>query len=292
MAGRLSTGALAARGATDPAAFAAFISNRLQGGQQVLGFASSSPEGGSDGMTCPNCGHSGPASDFTGGGSTSSDDALRTPAPDTGYVRSGVPGNPSTGGVGAPGLANPAGQAIGLASPRYPVTTATDVLVRQRNGGGAEIRHRRGGALIGEIVNDGAWKMLYGGKPGKGHPSSRAALAELVSTWNTGTATMDRPALQQPPVQTQLMQQYGVPAINALATPVTSSSSGARVTMANGGGSDSSDDDTDDNSSGGGSGLSPRGQAVYKKLKAKGWPDAKAMTFAKMADKNQGKIGG
>jgi hypothetical protein len=84
------------------------------------------------------------------------------------------------------------------------------------------------------------------------------------------------------------MAQYGVPAIRALAIPVTSSGSGPRVTMANGSGPDDNDDDNKNGSSK----LGPRGQSVYKKLKAKGWDDAKAMKFAAMAEKNQGRIGG
>lgn len=67
------------------------------------------------------------------------------------------------------------------------------------------------------------------------------------------------------------MEQYGIPAIRALATPTTGSSDGPRTTSAAG----------DDSS--GPSGLSAKGQQIYKKLKAKGFPDARAMAFAKRA---------
>jgi hypothetical protein len=207
---------------------------------------------------------------------SSGPDTLRTPAPSTGYVRDGAP---LTVRSASTGLAN---QAIGieLTAPRYPVTSAADLLVSRRPEGGAQVRHRRGGSLIGDITfsDEKGWQAVYGGKALKSHAHQRPALAELVSVWNTGTASLERPAgglpLQQPPQQTPLMQQYGVPAINALATPTTGYSDGPRTTSA------SSDNDEDDSS---GSGLNAKGQSVFKKLKARGWPDAKAMAFAKRA---------
>lgn len=69
------------------------------------------------------------------------------------------------------------------------------------------------------------------------------------------------------------MQAYGIPAIRALATPTVGASDGPRTTS-----SDSSDGDSD-----GPSGLSPKGMQIYKKLKARGFPDARAMAFAKRA---------
>lgn len=283
MPGRLAT-TLAARGAGSPDAFAAFLSSRARGGQRVLGFAGG---GGLDDegsvMTCPNCGYTG--RDFKGGASgadvNGEKDALRTPAPSTGYTRSGAPltvRGPSNSG---PGLATPTAGGISLASPRVPVTSPSDVLVTRRPEGGASIRHRRGGIEIGSIISgDKGWQAVYGGKEQRGHPHQRAALAELISLWNTGTASLERPAdagLQPQATQTPLMQQFGVPAINALATPSTGYSDGPRTTS-----SSASDDDSDDNSGSSG-GLTPKGQGIYKKLKAKGWPDAKAMMFAKRA---------
>ena len=179
-------------------------------------------------------------------------------------------------------------------SARYPVASADDILVTRSPSGGAAVRHRRGGALIGEIRFDNGWTANYGGKDLRPHSHQRGALAELLGIWNRGTSDLRREGaepLQPPPVQTELMAQYGVPAIRALAIPVTSSGSGPRVTMANGSGPDDNDDD-DKNGGNGSSKLGPRGQSVYKKLKAKGWDDAKAMKFAAMAEKNQGRIGG
>ena len=187
------------------------------------------------------------------------------------------------------------GQSIEMASgPRYPVTSPDDILIGKSPSGGAAVRHRRGGALIGEIQYQDGWRAVSGGKASRAHSHQRGALAELLGLWNSGTTTLQSPvseALQPPPQQTPLMAQYGVPAIRALATPVRSASDGARVTMANGSSADTDTDDDQDTDTGS-NGLGPRGQSIYKKLKAKGWPDARAMLFAKQADKNAGKIGG
>lgn len=295
MAGRLAAGSLAARGAGHPAAFAAWLASRAAGGQQqVIGLA-----GSMDGqLQCPNCGYRSDDADFkiSGGTADTSDpampDALRTPAPSTGYVRDGVPLE-VRGGGSAPGLSNP----MELSTPRYPVSGPQDILIVPDPGGGAAVRHRRGGSLIGQVrQGDKGWQAVYGGRDLTPRTQSRAALADLLGVWNRGTTTLQRPAddslpIQPPPEQTPLMARYGVPAIRALATPATSASSGPRMTaMANGSGDDGDSDD--DSGSSGGGGLGPRGQSVYKKLKAKGWPDAKAMKFASMAEKNQGRIGG
>jgi hypothetical protein len=283
MPGRLAT-TLAARGAGNPEAFAAFLASRARDRQQVLGFAQGG--GGMDDegsvMTCPNCGYTG--RDFGGGPGGVSDsgqqEALRTPAPGTGYVRNGAPLTVRGPSGSGPGLATPTAGGITLASPRVPVTTASDVLVARNAAGGASIRHRRGGIEIGQIVNDNGWKAIYGGKTQKPHPHQRGALAELISLWNTGTASLERPAdpgLRPPVTQTPLMQQFGVPAINALATPSTGYSDGPRTT------SSASSDSDDDPDNGKGSGLTPKGQAIKKKLLAKGWTDAKADMFARRA---------
>ena len=286
MPGRLAT-TLAARGAGNPDAFAAFLASRARDRQQVLGFAQGG--GGMDDegsvMTCPNCGYTG--RDFGGGPGGVSDsgqqEALRTPAPNSGYVRNGAPltvRGPSGSSGAGPGLATPTAGGISLASPRVPVNTASDVLVSRDPAGGAVIRHRRGGGEIGKIINNNGWKAVYGGQERRAHPHQRAALAELISLWNTGTASLERPAdagLQPRATQTPLMQQFGVPAINALATPSTGYSDGPRTTT-----SSASDDDSDDSSSGS-DGLNAKGQGIKKKLMAKGWPEAKATMFAKRA---------
>ena len=285
MAGRLATGTLASRGARNPDAFAAFIANRTRSGSRTIGLAvggASADNQGSD-MTCPRCGYSGGRGDFGGSDSDGdSSEALRTPAPSTGYVRDGAP---LTVRSSSAGLANQMGLSINLAAPRVPVTSPADLLVARNPEGGTSIRHRRGGMEIGKITYDDTkgWQAVYGGKSGKGHAHQRPALAELLSLWNTGTTNLDRPGegqpLQPPPAQTPLMAQYGVPAIRALATPVASSSAGPRMTTSSAG-SDSSDNDDDDSS-----GLSGKAASVYKKLVAKGWPAAKARKFAANANR-------
>lgn len=275
MAGRLATGTLASRGARNPDAFAAFIASRQRNGSRTIGLAMGGGAQDNQGssMTCPRCGYSGSSGSFSGGSS----EALRTPAPSTGYVRDGAP---LTVRSSSAGLANPG---IDLSSPRYPVTTAADLLVARNPAGGTSIRHRRGGGHIGDITfsEDKGWQAVYGGKAGKSHAHQRPALAELLSLWNTGTTNLERPGegqpLQPPPQQTPLMQQYGVPAIRALATPVASSSAGPRMTTSSAG----SDDDDDDDSSG----LSGKAASVYKKLVAKGWDKAKARKFAANANR-------
>lgn len=279
MPGRL-TATLAARGAGNPQAFAAFLSSRARNGQQTLNFAGG---GGMDDegstMTCPKCGYTG--RDFGGGASGTSDsgtsEALRTPAPSTGYTRSGAPLTVRGPSGSGPGLATPTAGGISLAHPRVPVASPSDVLVTRDPAGGASIRHRRGGVEIGKIINDNGWKAVYGGKARQAHTHQRGALGELLGLWNTGTASLDRPGegLQPPVQQTPLMRQFGVPAINALATPSAGASDGPRSTT-----SSASDDDSDSGSS---DGLTPKGQGIKKKLLAKGWTDAKATMFAKRA---------
>jgi hypothetical protein len=171
---------------------------------------------------------------------------------------------------------------LDMAAPRYPVASPSDVLVSRTPQGTASIRHRRGGTEIGEIrQGEQGWQAVYEGKELSPHTHQRGALSELLSTWNKGTGSLARPAeapgLQPPPVQTPLMQQYGVPAVRALAFPNTGSSSGARVTS-----SGSSDDDDEDD--GTPKDLGPKGKNVHKKLRQKGWPPEKAHAFAKRAD--------
>ena len=168
-------------------------------------------------------------------------------------------------------------RSVEMATSRYPVTSPADILVSRSVTGGASIRHRRGGALIGEITNEDGWRAVYGGKPFPPHQHQRAALGELLGLWNSGTTTPGHPGteLQPVPVQTPLMAQYQIPAINALATPARSAGDGARVTMANG--DEPDEDDNPDNE------LTPKGLSIRKKLKAKGWDHGKAHMFAKRA---------
>lgn len=173
------------------------------------------------------------------------------------------------------------GPAMEFAMPsarRLPVSSPSDLIVSRDPDGGARIRHRNGGAEIATLRNtDHGWVATLDGRALAPHTHQRGALAEAIGTWNRAAGTpQHRPAaagepLQPAPRQTPLMEQYGIPAIRALATPTTGSSDGPRATSAAG----------DDSS--GPSGLSAKGQQIYKKLKAKGFPDARAMAFAKRA---------
>ena len=105
----------------------------------------------------------------------------------------------------------------------------------------------------------------------------RTALMEAVGTWNkavTGAMQRTEAPLQPPPQQTELMAEYGIPAIRALATPTAGAGDGPRMTTAGGDGTDAD-------------GLTPRGQAIKAKLIAKGFPEARAITFAKMSQKTK-----
>lgn len=178
------------------------------------------------------------------------------------------------GGKKAVAASNIGGQVIDMAR-RLPVMDPSDIVVTRGSGGQAVIRHRRGGGLIGTIsqTDDGWISEPDGGQPGTGHPRQRGALVELLGLYNrsTGTAQAAPQPLQPPPVQTPLMQQFGVPAIR-LATPAAGASDGGRQV------------------SGGGSiaGLSPRGVTIYKKLRRK-MPADRALAFSRRAQSFGGK---
>ncbi|HEY2638970.1 MAG TPA: zinc ribbon domain-containing protein [Streptosporangiaceae bacterium] len=244
---------------------------------------------------CSQCGTPVPGDGDTGDSSgvklDKQPELLRTPAP--GGLQGTAGFSPGSAGINVRGassgsygsMSNQAGKAIQL-SRRMPVTSASDIVVTRGPGGVAVIRHRRGGNLIGQIehLEDGTW----GGQVEDGpellpHTHQRAALQELLGTWNKGSTNEFRQGepLMPPPQQTPLMAQYGVPAIRAFATPANSASDGSRATtMAAGDG----DGDGDDNSSGSSTaGLSPKGVSIYKKLIAKGFPPARALAFARRA---------
>jgi hypothetical protein len=167
--------------------------------------------------------------------------------------------------------------------PRLPVSSPYDLLITRADDGSAIVRHRRGGYEIGRIKHgdDGAWLAAVDGQDLTPHTRQRGALLELIGTHNRGSGTpYHRPQqpqvqrgepLQPPPVQTELMQAFGVPAIRALATPTVGSSDGPRTT------------DSDDVP-----GLGPRGKTIYKKLKGRGFPHERAHAFAKRAQNRAG----
>jgi hypothetical protein len=170
-----------------------------------------------------------------------------------------------------------------------PIRDPSDlVIVRGDDGHSAIIRHRAGGAEIGQIHRVGrGWQAKVAGRDLAERTHQRTALADIIGTHNRGALTAQHrpassgsagPVLQPPAQQTPLMAQYGIPAVRTFATETTSSSSGGRVTSA-AGDSDSSSGSDDS----GPSGLTPKGVQIYKKLKAKGFPDARALAFAKRA---------
>jgi hypothetical protein len=254
-------------------------------------------------LTCPECGHIAPAGDFgvSGASLQKQPGDLRTPAPSTAAARNGVPLTVRAGAAHA--LANGTRGAVELATGtvRRPIKGPMDVLVRRAGDGTAELRHRNGGATIASLrkTEGGQWVANVNGRDLQPRDHQRTALMEAVGTWNGAIRSAVRPQeapLQSPPQQTELMAEYGIPAMRsaAFATPVTSSAAGPRVTMAGGPGKARYDPDKDgdddaspagDTDKDGPGGLSPKGQAVYKRLTAKGFPPARALAFAKRADK-------
>ena len=289
------SGALAARGAHDPDALAAWIGRRKYGpkrmGKLSHGVTASNPDLGiylavtakdDQGMTltCPECNYSGPANRFGASGADldKSPDDLRTPAPSTGGTRDGVPLTVRTGAAHA--LANGSTRkAVELAAGtltarRHPIHGPMDVLVARAEDGTAILRHRHGGAQIAALrkTDDGKWVATVNGRDLAPREHQRTALMEAVGTWNgaiTGAVHPSSAPLQPPPQQTELMKEYGIPAIRALATPTAGASDGARMTAAGTG------DGTDEN------GLNAKGQGIYKRLLAKGMKPATALAFAK-----------
>jgi len=193
-------------------------------------------------------------------------------------------------GSPAHALANGTRDAISLAAStatarHRPISGPMDVLVARGADGTAVLRHRHGGATIARLTktDSGKWVANVNGTDLAPRDHQRTALMEAVGTWNkavTGSLKRADAPLQPPPAQTELMREYGIPAIRALATPTTSSGGGPRVTAAVGA-DDDGDDGTDDD------GLTAKGQAIKKKLMAKGFPEARAITFAKMSQKTK-----
>jgi hypothetical protein len=254
-------------------------------------------------LVCPECDYSGPASSFGANGASLDKQPgdLRTPAPSTAATRDGAPTAVKTGAAHA--LANGTRGAVELAAGtltarRHPIKGPMDVLVARAQDGTAVLKHRNGGAEIAHLrkTDGGKWVASVNGKDGQPRDHQRTALMEAVDQWNGAIKGAVRPQpapLQQEPQQTPLMAEYGIPAMRsaAFATPMTSASSGPRMTTAGGSGKrydpdhDGDNDaspsgDTDKDYAGA---LSAKGRQIYKKLTAKGWAPAKALKFAKSA---------
>jgi hypothetical protein len=291
---------LAAKGAHDPDALAAWIGRKRYGpaGMAKLSHGHANPDLGiylsetakdEQGKTlvCPECGHVAPAGDFGASGTSlqTKPGDLRTPQPSTASVRSGA-ATTVRGGSAAHALASDTRTALELAAGtltarRHPIQGPADVLVARAADGTAVLRHRHGGAEIAHLrkTDAGKWVATVNGTDLAPRDHQRTALMEAVGTWNGAVRSAVQRAeapLQPPPQQTELMAEYGIPAIRALATPATGAGAGPRITMAAG-----DDGGTDDD------GLTPRGQAIKKKLMAKGFPEARAVAFAKMSQKTK-----
>jgi hypothetical protein len=300
---------LAARGASDPDALAAFIGRKKFGssgmGKLSAGKSLANPDIGiylsettkddqGKTLTCPECSYSGPANRFGASGASldSKPADLRTPAPGTGGVRKGVPLTVKGGAAHALANSRSSGPAISayreaveLASGtiRRPIHGPMDVLVKRDQDGTALLRHRHGGAEIARLrrTDGGKWVASVNGKDLEPRDHQRTALMEAVGTWNSAVKGAVRPQaapLQPEPQQTPLMAEYGIPAMRsaAFATPTAGASDGPKVTTAS---ASSGDGGTDEN------GLTPKGQSIYKKLLAKGFPAARALAFAKNSEK-------
>jgi hypothetical protein len=290
---------LAARGAGDPDALAAFIGRKRYGnagmGRLSAGKSLANPDLGiylsettkdDQGKTlkCPECGHVGPSGDFgvSGASLNSKPGDLRTPAPGTGAVRQGVP--LAVRGGAAHALAGGTRTAVELATGtiRRPIHGPMDVLVKRADDGSALLKHRHGGATIASLRrNDaGKWVASVNGRDLEPRDHQRTALMEAVGTWNkavTGAVRPQSAPLQPEPQQSALMAEYGIPAMRsaAFATPTAGASDGPKMTTS----AASGDGGTDEN------GLTAKGQAIYKKLMAKGFPQARALAFAKNSQK-------
>ena len=299
MASQLS-GTLAARGARNPDALAAWIGRKNYGargmghlshGQSLansdagLYLAETTKDEQGHTLTCPECGHVAPSGDFGASGTslTTKPGVLRTPQPSTGSVRSGAVTTVRSGNA-AHALASPTRDAISLATGtltarRHAIQGPADVLVARAQDGTAILRHRHGGATIATLAKTeaGKWVATVNGTDLAPRDHQRTALMEAVGTYNkavTGAMQRAEAPLQPPPQQTELMAEYGIPAIRALATPTAGAGDGPRMTAAGG-------DVTD------GDGLTAKGKAIKKKLIAKGFPEARAVAFAKMSQKTK-----
>jgi len=272
---------LAARGATNPGALAAYIGRKKYGRK---GFAKLSSHGRSHGHSntpwatvdlagstarCPNCGYESDDADFavSGGASGTSSPRqppeLQTQARGDWASRAGFTEQSIGVRTASVGLANTGTRALLMANgrPRVPVRNAADIIVSRSGSGTAVIRHRMGGELIGEIGvgEDNAWRSLIDGKELSPHTHQRAALQELIGTWNRTALDPARPTmpLQAPPRQPELLAQLGIGNVRAFASDPDN----------DGDDDDSSTGDTDNDGAGG---LSPRGVAIYKKLMKRG----------------------
>ena len=166
------------------------------------------------------------------------------------------------------------GPALEFAVTPLAISSPFDLVITRAEDGSATIRHRSGGTEIGRIRHgDAGWVAAISGRDLSPHPRQRGALLELIGAHNKTAPSPYRritPAAAEPlrpaPVQTDLMRAYGIPAEAtnlAASTPVIGASDGPRVTT----------------------GLGPRGVAIYKKLRGRGFPHERAHSFARRAER-------
>jgi hypothetical protein len=200
----------------------------------------------------------------------------RNPGALAAYIGRRAYGRKKFASLGAHGRAHAhatsTGPALEFSMTHLPVNSPFDLVISRSDAGTAVIRHRNGGDELGQIRRDGrGWVATIGGKDQPQRTHQRSALADVIGVHNKSALTSrHRPAsagepLQPAPRQTQLMEAYGIPAIRALATPMTGASSGPRVT------------DRD------GDGLSAKGRAIHGRLKKRGFPPDRAVQFARRA---------
>jgi zinc-ribbon domain len=307
-------GTLAARGAHNPGALAAWIGRRKYGKK---GFARLShhsnlapaaimladayqaepgetvrcPHCGAmnspDAKYCDQCGYKLPGNDSddtnTPEGGVSS--SLQTPARGDYGSRIGfspqqvaVSGSSSPGTAGGKALtyANGGGKVIELASRRIPVVRPDDLVVSRSKTGSAIIRHRRGGDTLGEIQHrdDGKWVAVADG--GKELSESAHQRNALLTLIRTWNtgATTLQHAGQAAAPVVQPPPQQ-TPLMQRFGIPAI------RLATPAEGASDGPR--STESSADGVSGLSPRGATIYKKLIKRGFPADRARKFAMRA---------
>jgi hypothetical protein len=162
-----------------------------------------------------------------------------------------------------------------MRNPRPAITSPVDLIItRDTEDGSAVVRHRRGGEEIGRIRHgdDGQWRAARDGRELGPHTRQRGALLELIGTHNRAAGTpYHRPAAQEPEKReaSALAEALGIPDLDLdaaqLATPAGDSDDGPRVT-----------------------GLSSGGTKIYKRLRGRGFPHARAQAFAARAQRKMG----
>jgi hypothetical protein len=303
---------LAARGATNPGALAAWIGRRKYGRK---GFAKLSQHShshpGMSGILLADGGpyththsHSHPHIDTdhdysqdtihppAGPGTTSgtsidtSPSELRTPAGHDYYGRTGFAGQSVTvrggsGGGGSVSWSNGGGSAIELANRRgMIVSTLSDLIMARGENGAAIIRHRHGGDKIGEIRHlDNGQYAAYIGEDGRelSEPRNhqRTAIADLIRAHNASVPTLQRPGREVFSTLPAAQPAVQTGLMEQFGVPAIKLATPANGASDGGRTTGSSADDL--------SGLSPKGATIYKKLLKRGFPAARARAFASRA---------